>query len=173
MDGGCGPPHRFFDFTEDRKRDRPLAVLAHYCGFVHADAYGGYDELFRRSRNVVEVGCWAHARRRFDESHGSAAAQCSELLVRIGQLYKIEQDIRGKTPAERKATRQSESLPLLDTLYERFKQTGAKALPASVFGKALGYAINQREALYRYTTDGRLEIDNNAACGDHDQAPKH
>ncbi len=161
--GGCGPPHRFFDFTEDRKRDRPLAVLVHYCGFVHADAYGGYDELFRRSRNVVEVACWAHARRRFDESHSSAAAQCSELLVRIGQLYKIEQDIRGKTPAERKATRQSESRPLLDTLYERFKQMGAKALPASVFGKALGYAINQREALYRYTTDGRLEIDNNVA----------
>jgi transposase len=162
--GGCGPAHRFFDFTADRKRDRPLAVLSHYGGFVHADAYSGYDELFRRRMpEVVEVGCWAHARRRFDEARSSAVAQCAELLVRIGQLYKIEQGLKDKQPAERKAVRQSAARPLLDKLYERFEQLGAQALPASVFGKALGYALNQREALYRYTTDGRLEIDNNIA----------
>ena len=161
--GGCGPPHRVFDFTEDRKRDHPLAVLTGYSGFVHADAYSGYDELFRENGDVVEVGCWAHARRRFDEARGSAVAQCSEVLVRIGQLYKIEEGIRDRKPDERKAVRQSEALPLLDTLYGRFEQMGAQALPASVLGKALGYALNQRKALYRFTTDGRLEIDNNIA----------
>lgn len=161
--GGCGAPHRFFDFTEDRKRERPLAVLAHYNGFVHADAYGGYDELFRRNDNVIEVGCWAHARRKFDEARDSAVAQCSEVLVRIAQMYKIEQNIRDECPEKRQVVRQSESLPLLNALYKRFNEMATKALPASIFGKALGYVFNQREALYRYTTDGRLEIDNNTA----------
>jgi transposase len=161
--GGCGSPHRFFDFTEDRKRDRPLAILAHYNGFVQADAYSGYDELFRRNSNVIEVGCWAHARRGFDEAQDSAVVQCSELLVRIGQLYKIEQNIRDKRPEDRLSVRQRESLPLLDALYKRFDEMGTKALPASIFGKALGYVHNQRKALYQFTMDGRLEIDNNTA----------
>ena len=161
--GGCGPPYRFFDFTEDRKRERPLAILARYHGFVQADAYSGYDELFRQNNNVVEVGCWAHARRRFDEAHSSAAAQCSEVLVRLGQLYQIEASIREKDPEERKAVRQSQSLPLLNALYQRFDQMATKALPASLLGKALHYARHQRKALYCFTTDGRLEIDNNLA----------
>jgi transposase len=161
--GGCGAPYRFFDFTQDRSRARPIGILGKYRGFVHADAYSGYDELFRKNSNVTEVGCWAHARRKFDEAKNSSLRECSEILTRIGQLYEVEAKVRGSPAKERLAARQSQSVPVLDTLYERLKQFAIDALPASAFGKALGYAMNQREALCRYTTDGRLEIDNNFA----------
>ncbi|MCH8854044.1 MAG: IS66 family transposase [Planctomycetes bacterium] len=163
--GGCGPPHRYFDFTEDRRKERPLHILADYTGFVHADAYSGYDELFNSHEYIIEVGCWAHTRRKFDEALNSAVKPCTEILLRIRALYKIEASIRGAEPLERLKVRQRESIPLLDKLYQRFEQmcVAREVLPSSAFGKAIGYAINQRQALHRYTTDGRLEIDNNIA----------
>lgn len=163
--GGCGPPHRFYDFTEDRRKERPAQVLARYTGFVQADAYSGYDHLFANNPDLHEVGCWAHARRKWDEALSSARRECTEIVLRIRELYKIENRIRGETPSTRRDIRQAEAVPLLDKLYERLDQIAAERviLPASLLAKAMGYAINQREALYRYTTDGRLEIDNNTA----------
>jgi len=163
--GGCGPPYRFFDFTEDRRKERPAAVLRDYTGFVHADAYSGYDHLFANSERIVEVGCWAHCRRLWDEALASARLPCTEVLLRIQALYKVEAAIRGQKPQRRLEVRQAEAVPLLDKLYERLRQikTERVILPTSLLAKAMGYAINQREALYRYTTDGRLEIDNNTA----------
>jgi transposase len=163
--GGCGPPHRFFDFTEDRRKERPGNILSDYAGFVHADAYGGYDELFQTNKQIIEVGCWAHARRKFDEAKNSAIKPCTEIILRIRALYKIESAIRDSSPDVRLEVRQRESVPLLDKLYERFGEISIEReiLPSSPFGKAMGYALNQRKALYRYTTDGRLEIDNNTA----------
>ncbi len=163
--GGCGPPYRFFDFTEDRRKERPGQILSGYTGFVQADAYGGYDHLFARSDQIVEVGCWAHARRKWDEALDSARLPCTEVLLRIRALYKIEAAIRGEQPHRRLEVRQAESVPLLDKLYQRLAEIAAErvVLPSSLLAKAMGYAINQRQALYRFTTDGRLEIDNNIA----------
>ncbi len=163
--GGCGPPYRFFDFTEDRRKERPGQILSGYSGFVHADAYRGYDHLFARSDRIVEVGCWAHARRKWDEALDSARLPCTEVLLRIRALYKIEAAIRGEQPHRRLGVRQAESVPLLDKLYQRLAEIAAErvVLPSSLLAKAMGYAINQRQALYRFTTDGRLEIDNNTA----------
>lgn len=70
---GVGPPLRAFDFTTDRCKERPATILKDYEGFVQADAYNGYDHLFAARKSIVEVGCWAHARRKFDEAKGSAA----------------------------------------------------------------------------------------------------
>ena len=161
--GGCGPPHRFFDFTEDRRKEHPGEILADYAGFVHADAYSGYDHLFTNNENIIEAGCWAHARRKWDEALNSARAPCTEVLLRIRALYRIEAAIRGEKPDLRLEVRQAESVPLLDKLYDRLTELNTERviLPTSLLAKAMGYAINQREALYRYTTDGRLEIDNN------------
>ena len=161
--GGCGPPHRFFDFTEDRRKEHPGEILADYAGFVHADAYSGYDHLFANSEHIIEVWCWAHARRKWDEALNSARKVCTEILLRIRALYKIEAAIKGEKPALRLGVRQAESVPLLDKLYDRLTEISIERviLPTSLLAKAMGYAINQREALYRYTTDGRLEIDNN------------
>jgi transposase len=163
--GGCGPPHRFFDFTEDRRKDQPGQILAKYAGFVHADAYSGYDHLFENFDRIVEVGCWAHARRKWDEALNSARKPCTEMLLRIRELYKVEARIKGEKPQSRLAVRQAESVPMLDKFYERLTEISAERviLPSSLLAKAIGYAINQREALYRFTTDGRLEIDNNFA----------
>jgi len=163
--GGCGPPYRFFDFTEDRRKERPGRILGDYAGFVHADAYSGYDHLFANSDRIFEVGCWAHARRKWDEALSSARKPCTEILLRIRALYKIEAAIRGENPVVRREVRQAESVPLLDKLYKRLGEIAAERviLPSSLLAKAMGYATNQREALHRYTTDGRLEIDNNTA----------
>ncbi|MFA5258323.1 MAG: IS66 family transposase [Opitutales bacterium] len=163
--GGCGPPHRFFDFTEDRRKERPGLIMAKYAGFVHADAYSGYDHLFENSAGIVEVGCWAHARRKWDEALRSARKPCTEMLLRIRALYKVEARLKGEKPLLRLAVRRAESLPLLDKFYERLTEISAERviLPSSLLAKAIGYAVNQREALYRFTTDGRLEIDNNCA----------
>jgi len=163
--GGCGPAYRFFDFTEDRRKERPGQILSAYAGFVHADAYAGYDHLFTNSQRIVEVGCWAHARRKWDEALSSACLPCTDILLRIRSLYKVEAAIRGEKPNRRLEVRQAESVPLLDKLYERLAEiaTGQVILPSSLLAKAMGYTTNQRKALYRYTTDGRLEIDNNTA----------
>jgi transposase len=163
--GGCGPPHRFFDFTEDRRKERPGLILAKYAGFVHADAYSGYDHLFENSAGIIEVGCWAHARRKWDEALSSACKPCTEMLLRIREFYKVEARIKGEEPEVRLAVRRAETLPRLDKFYERLAEISAErvVLPSSPLAKAIGYAVNQREALYRFTTDGRLEIDNNGA----------
>jgi len=163
--GGCGPPYRFFDFTEDRRKERPGQILARYTGFVQADAYSGYDHLFTNSKRIIEVGCWAHARRKWDEALSSARLPCTDILLRIRSLYKIEAAIRGEKPHRRLEVRQAESVQLLDKLYKRLAEFAAERviLPSSLLAKAMNYATNQRKALYRYTTDGRLEIDNNTA----------
>lgn len=163
--GGCGPPHRFFDFTEDRRKERPGRILANYAGFVHADAYSGYDHLFENYARIIEVGCWSHARRKWDEALNSAPKACTEMLLRIRELYKVEARIKGEKPQLRLAVRQAESVPLIEKFYKRLTEISAErvVLPSSLIAKAIGYAINQREALSRFTTDGRLEIDNNCA----------
>lgn len=163
--GGCGPAYRFFDFTEDRRKERPGQILSGYAGFVQADAYAGYDHLFVNSDRIVEVGCWAHARRKWDEALDAARLPCSDVLLRIRSLYKVEAAIKTEDAQRRFDIRQAESLPLLDKLYERVAEITAERiiLPSSLLAKAVGYTTNQRQALYRYTTDGRLEIDNNTA----------
>jgi len=163
--GCCGPPYRFFDFTEDRRKERPGQILSKYAGFVQADAYAGYDHLFASSDRIVEVGCWAHARRKWDEALDTARLPCTDVLLRIRALYKVEAAIRTEPAQRRLEVRRAESIPLLDKLYERVAEIAAERviLPSSLLAKAVGYATNQRQALYRYTTDGRLEIDNNTA----------
>lgn len=165
--GDCGPPYRFFDFTEDRRKERPGQILSRYAGFVQADAYAGYDHLFAHSDRIVEVGCWAHARRKWDEALDTARLPCTDVLLRIRALYKVEAAIRGEKPELRLEVRQGESVPLLDKLYARLAEIATERviLPSSLLAKAVGYATNQRQALYRYTTDGRLESDTYGSSG--------
>ena len=84
--GGTGPPLVAYDFSIDRSKRRPLDYLKDYRGYVHADAYSGYDELFRKE-GIVEVGCWAHARRKFDESTSSRPKEATDILASIARLY--------------------------------------------------------------------------------------
>ncbi len=160
--GGEGPRLVVYDFTIDRKRERPIEFVGEYQGYVHADAYSGYNELFRRE-DVIEVGCWSHARRGFIEAMNSRPREASEMVARIGGLYQIEKDIRDSKPEERSRVRQEHSIPELDEMFGRVEELAPEAIPAEPLTKALNYLVNQKAALYTYTEDGRLEIDNNTA----------
>ena len=98
--GGTDPPLIVYDFSHDRSKKRPLDFLGDYRGYVHADAYSGYDELFRR-KGVSEVGCWVHARRKFDEAVSSRTIEATEVMARIAQLYIVEAECADMTPQER------------------------------------------------------------------------
>jgi transposase len=157
-------PYSVYDFTMSRSRDGPAAFLADYHGFLQADAYGGYDGIYLGSNgSIVEVACWAHARRKFYDARPNAPRQANQVLEWIRQLYDVEDRARDFTPEERQALRQRESVPILDRLETYLDELSPRILPKSALGKALTYARNQRAALRRYVSDGRLTIDNNVS----------
>ena len=160
--GGQGPPLTVFDFSRDRSKKRPLDFLDGYRGYVHADAYSGYDELFRLPW-VIEVGCWVHTRRKFDEAASSRPQEATEIMARIAQLYKIEAECKEMSPDQRRNVREQRSRPILDGIFKRLEELKTNALPSEPFRKAIDYALNQRKALYRYLDDGRLKPDNNTS----------
>jgi transposase len=161
---GDRPPAAYYCYSSDRKAERPRAHLKNFTGYLHADAYSGYAGLFRDNQTIQHVACFAHARRHYHdclEATGSPIAQ--EALTRIAALYEIEARINGMNCDERRATRQSESLPLLNDLKHFLEQQRARLSAKSSIGKAIAYSLTRWEALIRYTSDGRLVIDNNAA----------
>ena len=153
-----------YDATKDRSRDGPLAFLKDFRGYLQCDAYAGYDELFRRSPGtVIEVGCWAHARRKFVDAQKASPRAAHEAVARIKQLYAVEHEAKELEAGARRALRQERSIPLLAALKEWLDQLAQTVLPKSPLGEAVTYARNQWAALQVYTTDGRLAIDNNIA----------
>lgn len=150
-----------FDATRTHERDGPEAFLADFRGKLQADAYTGYDALYATGR-LVEIGCWAHGRRRFVEaflSDGSAA----RMVALIQQLYQVEQAAADVTVDARHALRQQHAVPLLAQIKALRDEIAMTALPKSPLGDAVRYLTNQWDALQRYVDDGRLAIDNNRA----------
>lgn len=143
----------------------PLKHLEGFTGYLQADAYSGYDGVYREIPGIVEVGCWAHARRKFKDAADLGDAGAQEILLHITELFGVEKQAREKdlSAMERHSLRQSLSAPLLGTIFEKALATSLTALPKSPMGKALTYALNQEAALRRFLEDGRLEIHNNAA----------
>jgi transposase len=160
--GGPGPPLAIFDFSPDRSQKRPLSFLDGYEGYVHADAYGGYDELFRKE-GIIEVACWAHTRRKFDEALKSRQKEATDIMARIARLYRVETLCKEMEPEERYRTRQEKSRPILDGIFEKIEALRLEILPQEPLRKAVDYALNQKEALYRYLENGWLKIDNNTS----------
>jgi hypothetical protein len=160
--GSSDAPAAFFRYSPDRKGERPRAHLAHFTGVLQADAYAGFDRLY--GEKIQEAACWAHVRRKFYDIHVSLASPIAlEALEWIGRLYKIEEEIRGRPPDERKAVRQARAGPELTSLHG-WLHTTATALPKKgELPKAIRYALSNWVALTRYCEDGRLEADNNAA----------
>jgi transposase len=163
-----------YQYTPSRKRDGPAQFLATYQGYLQADAFGGYDGIFAGSGGkIIEVACWAHARRKFYDAQRSAGGVAHEALARIGQLYAIERELTaacsgawseltGNQRATRIAeVRQERAKPLLESFSQWLNEQHAKALPKSPIGQAIGYALSNWAALCRYTEDGDLAIDNN------------
>jgi len=150
-----------FDATPTHEGDGPAAFLADFQGKLQADAYIGYDRLYQSGR-VLEIGCWAHARRGFVEAFmiDTAAAL---MIALIQQLYDIERDAADRDPDARGMVRQEKSLPLLAKIDAERQALARTVLPKSPLGDAVRYLKNQWAALQRFTDDGRLAIDNNRA----------
>ena len=162
--GDAEHPYSVYDFTMSRARDGPATFLKDYRGFLQADAYGGYDGIFLGSDGgIVEVACWAHARRKFFEARSNAPRQANQVLEWVRQLYDIEDRARDFMPVERQVLRQLESVPILDRIKSYLDDLSRRILPKSALGKAITYARNQWGALQRYVSDGRLTIDNNVS----------
>jgi transposase len=161
--GGPGPPLTVYDFSCDRSKQRPLAFLNGYQGYVHADAYSGYDELFKRG-GIIEVGCWAHARRKFDEAVSSRPREATDILARIARLYhEVETPCTALTPEDRYRYRQEYARPILDGIFAKLTELRQQTIPSEPLRKAVEYALNQRAALSRYLENGWLRPDNNLA----------
>jgi transposase len=160
--GSAAFPYDVYDFTENRQRDGPARFLANYAGYLQADAFSGYDGIFTGSDGeIVEVACWAHARRKFFDARSSSPAEASLILEMIWRLYDIEDRARPLDDDARRAMRQTESVLILERLRAELDRLSAKLLPKSALAQAVTYALNQWRALCRYTEDGRLTIDNN------------
>jgi len=161
--GGQRPPAAVYFYSPDRKGEHPQAHLKSFKGVLHADGYAGFNAIFEKA-NVIEAACWAHVRRKFFDVHAANGSPiANEALDRIGALYGIEADIRGKPPDERQRSREEKSLPLLAGLKAWLETTLPKLSGKSDLAAAMRYALNRWDALIRYTHDGRIEIDNNAA----------
>jgi transposase len=161
--GDATPAAVWFAYTPDRKGEHPRAHLSAFTGRLQADGYAGYDAVYEDGR-VQEAACMAHVRRKFYDllaAHKSEVAQ--EALHRIGELYGIEDEIRGRAADERREVRQQRTLPLLNSLKQWLEETLGKLSKKSDTAQAVRYALGRWDALLRFCGDGRVEIDNNAA----------
>jgi transposase len=168
--GDAAHPYNVFDFTTSRKRDGPQQFLKAYAGYLHADAFSGYEHLYLPDpvdghARIVEVACNAHARRKFYEARGSDALGAHRALAYYRQLYELEERARhlGFDDDQRRQMRQDLSVPILEQFHQWLLTERPLVLPKSPLGEAVGYALNNWSALVRYTEAGFLAIDNNVS----------
>lgn len=155
-----GPPIVVFDYQTSRSGAHARNFLADWQGSLMVDDFGGYKALF--TQGVTELGCLAHARRKFFElNQAQPNAIAQEALARIAALYEIEQRGRGMSIGERTALRQSEAAPLLAAMHNWLKAIRWTLANGGGTAKAIDYSLKRWPALARYATDGALPIDNN------------
>lgn len=171
--GDLTNPHDVYEYTPDRRRDGPQRFLADYAGYLQADAYGGYDGVYHKGA-VIEVACWAHARRKFFDARETDGRRAAEMLGMIQELYAVEDQAKaqiamtiGCAPEQadeiRRQLRQEQAVPILARIRAWLDKEKELVLPRSPMAQAIGYTLNQWDALCRYTEQGFLDIDNNAA----------
>jgi transposase len=162
--GDLDNPFVVYDYRPDRSDDGPERFLKGYkSGYLQSDAYSGYDGI--HARGIVEVGCWAHARRKFYDARTSDPERSHAAIAWIGRLYGVEGDARKHRldAATRYALRQERSRPILDSFGTWLAGEAAKVLPRSPIGEAISYSRSNWTALSRYLEAGYLSIDNNAS----------
>jgi hypothetical protein len=170
-------PYIIYEYTPDRTRAGPQEFLADYQGYLQADAYGGYDGIFTCGK-VIEVACWAHARRKFFDAKETDGRRGAQMLEMVRRLYAVEeqaQELVGKRMAQQpnatsdprheliRALRQEKSVPILAEIKTWLDVEKELVLPRSPMGGAITYVLNQWDALKRYVEQGYLQIDNNIA----------
>jgi transposase len=155
-----GPPIVVFDYQTSRAGRHAQEFLAGWRGHLMVDDFSGYKALF--TDGVTELGCLAHARRKFFDLNAAQANPIAlEALNRIAALYVIEANARDMTIEVRTQWRQEKAQPLLDSMHDWLRQTRIMVANGGGLAKAIDYSLNRWDALSRYATDGRLPIDNN------------
>ena len=166
-----GPPGRpvvLFHYDPSRAHSVPLELLADARGYLQVDGYEAYSLVADRHGALTLVGCWTHARRKFDEAAkgqpSGKAGKAHQGLAWIRKLYAIEKRLRdaGAVPEEVYRVRQAEAAPILAEMRRWLDRSLPEVPPKSLLGRALGYLHGQWPKLVRYLDDGRLAIDNNA-----------
>jgi transposase len=164
---GPEPPAAVFFYSRDRGGEHPQRHLAGYAGLMQADAYAGFNRLYEIGRKpgpIVEVACWAHARRKFfDLARLNKAPIAVEAVERIDALFAIEHEINGMTPQQRVDIRTARSRPLVIEVETWLRKQRAKLSRKSETGKAIDYSVKRWTALTCFLNDGRLCMSNNAA----------
>lgn len=166
--------HVFFEYTAKETSAAVSAMFRGYTGYVQADAKSVYDALFRPPERDAdadddavepprEVGCWAHARRKFWEAAVSAKeVDGREGLARIGRLFSLDESWRKRSAAEITRLRQAHLRPHLEAFFvwaeARFEEVRQQR---GLVRTAFVYVVRQKEALLRPLEDGRLALDNN------------
>ena len=157
-------PAVVYDYQRTRGGEHPRNFLSGFKGYLHVDGYPGYHKV----TGVTLVGCWAHARRKYDEAlkaapeaTGHPETVAAGGLAYCNQLFAIERELKEATPEERHKARAERSRPVLDAYYAWLRQQKSRTMPKSLIGQAITYSLNQWEKLTAFLKDGRLEIDNN------------
>jgi transposase len=163
--GSCAAePIVFYEYQPTRAGVHPKAFLEGFAGYLHTDGYPGYHNL---SSEITIVGCWAHARRKFDEALKATPPEgCENLFAQKGlklcnKLFSLEHDYEKLVPEERYKAREEQSRPVSEELFSWAES--AEVLPKSLTGRAIHYLLGQKPYLKNVFCDGRLELSNNLA----------
>lgn len=156
-----------FDYDPSRAREVPLRLLDGFTdGYLQTDGYAGYNEVCKQN-NLIHVGCWDHARRKFREAKDGQPKDMKGKVTRadmalsfINKLYVIERQIKSLTVAEIYQARQQKSVPILNQLNKWLAQQRPRVDKGGLTGKAMTYLHNQWEKLMVYSTDGQLRLSN-------------
>lgn len=156
-----------FDYAASRSGSVPVKLLEGFQGYLQTDGYEGYAAIGRQP-GITSQGCWAHARRKFDEAvkgqkDPKKTGKAHAGLALIQKLYRIEREIKENPPDDKKRIRQQKSMPVLNKLRQWLERSLPQAPPKSLLGKALHYLHNQWDKLVRYCDEGYLRMDNNLA----------
>lgn len=162
--GGDDPPGVAFTYAPGRSGKYAETILDGFSGILQVDGYAGYNRLLKRASQDIQLAyCWAHARRKLHEvARNSIAPIAEEGLKRIGELYRIEADIRGQSADARLAARQKRTVPRIEAFELWLTGQRARVSGKSPLGEALRYIARFWQGLILFVSDGRIEIDNNA-----------
>ncbi len=161
--GDSAHPYVCFAFAAHKNEENVRRIVASYEGYLQSDAYICYELITAASENrIIAVGCWAHARRKFEPLvEAGPHPQATWILREIQKLYDIEDRAREMTDRQRLALRQAESRPIVAGIRTWLDERDREELPRSPLRPGVNYLRNRWEAFERFLEDGAIPIDNN------------
>lgn len=152
----------YFEYRKGRSGEFPQENLSKFKGYLQTDGYSGYLQ-FEKQDGITHLGCWAHARRKFEHALDNDKERATIILHWIQQLYTIEREAveKGLSPEGTKTLRLEKSLPIINLIGKYILQENNNVLPKSSIGVAFTYCTERWSTLSNYIMNGLLQIDNN------------